>query len=133
MRTYDDRCSAKYSGIRTGEAVSMIRRAKVLDVGEHPCLYAELYSAGNDSCNDLTPEHRTMWDLHVMPKLEVTCECKCLQHSIISPCLEQHHSDWAAREGVSNNQLCDDIKPNLLIRSGLYQPGGDRVYKCWTI
>ena len=31
---------------------------------------------------------------------EVTCESKCLPHSPIAPCLEQHHSNWAAREGV---------------------------------
>src|SRR6266850_3444970 len=118
-------------GIQTGEAVLLIGRAKVLDVGEHPFLYAELYSACNDSCNDLTPEHWAMWNLHVMPKLEVTCELKCLPHSIRSPRLEQHHSNWTAREGVSNNQLCDDIKPKLLVHSGLYQADGDCVYKCW--
>jgi hypothetical protein len=44
--------------------------------------YAKLYSASNDNCNDLTLEYRAMSDLHVMPKLEVTSELKCLPHSI---------------------------------------------------
>ena len=94
-------------------------RAKVLDVVDHPYLYAELYSATNDSCNDLTPEQWVMWDLHIMPKLEATCQLKRLNHGIIAPGLEQHHSKWATREGVSNNQLRDDVKRNLHVRSGL--------------
>ncbi len=46
-----------------------------------------------------------MWDLHVVAKLEVARELKCLTHGNISPCFEHHHRNWAAGEGVSNNQL----------------------------
>jgi len=63
-------------------------------------------------------------------KLEVARELKCLTHGNISPCLEQHHRNWAAGEGVSNNQLCDDVKPNLLIRNRLDDADRDGVYEC---
>jgi hypothetical protein len=58
------------------EAVILIVRAKVLDVGEHPCLHAELHSAGNNHPDNLTEEHRPRWDLHVVAKLHVSSEFK---------------------------------------------------------
>ena len=87
-------------------------------------------SASNDSCDYLTPEHRTRWDLHIVAKLEVACEVKCLGHGNITSCLEHHHCDWAAGKGVSNNHFCDDIKPNCLIRQGQDHTVRDSVYDC---
>jgi hypothetical protein len=61
--------------------------------------YAELYSASNEGCNDLKLEHRAMWDLHVMPKLEVTCELKCLPHS----CTEGQNRVFAQQHNRSSH------------------------------
>jgi len=33
----------------------------------------------------IRPEHGTMWDLHVVAELEVTCELKCLDQGILIP------------------------------------------------
>lgn len=46
--------------------------------------------------------------LHVMPKLEIRCECQSLSHSDISPCLEKHHRDGSSGKHVSNNELRND-------------------------
>ena len=65
-----------------------------------------------------------------MAEFEVASKLKRLCHGDIAPCLEQHHRNRAAREGVSNNQLCDDVQPNLLVRYGLDHANGNNVYGC---
>ena len=77
------------------------------DIAEHPSLDRKLHSTGNDSCNNLTPEHRARRDLHVVAKLEVRSELECLHHSDVSPGLEHHHGDRPSGEGIPNDQLCD--------------------------
>jgi len=44
-----------------------------------------------------------------MAEFEVAGKLKRLRHGDIAPRLEQHHRNRAAREGVSNDQLCDDV------------------------
>ena len=84
-------------------------RAKVLNVREHPSLNSYLHSSGNDRPHDLTPEHWTMWDLHVMAEFHVAGKLECLYQGDISPRFKQHHRNRAAREGVSDDQLCEDV------------------------
>jgi hypothetical protein len=91
------------------EAIFLISIAKALDLGKHPRLHTKLHSASNDGGNDLTEEHWAMWDLHVVGKLQVDNERNRLCHGNITPCLEQHHRNRAARKGVSNNQLRNDV------------------------
>ena len=50
-----------------------------------------------------------MWDLHVMAEFEVTGKLKCLRQGDIAPGFEQHHSNRAAGEDVSNDQLREDV------------------------
>jgi hypothetical protein len=103
-------------------------RAKVLNVGEHPCLHAELYSASNNHRDNLTEEHRPRWDLHVVAKLQVAGESKSPIHGIITACLEHHHRNRTARKGVSNNQLGDHVKPNLPVRGGYHDTNRDNEH-----
>ena len=69
----------------------------------------ELHSVSNDRRDDLTPEHRTMWDLHVIAEFEGAGKLNCLRHGVSSPGFEQHRSNRAAGEDVSNDQLREDI------------------------
>ena len=84
--THDDRSRTEYCDLWTKEAVSLTGRAKVLDVREHPSLYSELHSASDDRRDELTPEHRTMWDLHIMTEFEGAGTFKCLHHGNSAPC-----------------------------------------------
>jgi hypothetical protein len=128
--TYDDGCGAEHGGRWTNEAICLSGRTKIRNAREHPCLHTELDRASNYSRDDLAPEHRAMWDFHVVPKLEVACELKRLGHGNISPGLEQHHRNWAAREDVSDNQFCNDVQPNLLVSDGLDHADRDSVQEC---
>jgi len=44
-----------------------------------------------------------------MAELEIAGKLKRLRHGDIAPRLEQHHRNRAAGEGVSDDQLCDDV------------------------
>ena len=92
--------------------------ANALNIGEHPCLHAKLHGASNNGGDNLTQEHRAMWDLHVVGKLEVSREHNRPVHGNITPCLEHHHRNRATRKGVSDDQLRNDVRPKLLARSG---------------
>lgn len=129
MTTDDNGCRTEHDGRWTSEAVSLMGGAEVLDVGEHPPLYAELHCSANDSRYDLTPEYRTRWDLHIVAQLEVIRETKCLGHGNIGPRLEHHHRNRATGEDISDNQLRKDVKPNVLICNGLDYADRDRIYE----
>lgn len=126
-KTYDNRCGTKHGGRRANKAIFLIGRAQVFNVGEHPRLHTELHRAGNDSGDDLTEEHRARCNLHVVAELKVTRELKRLHHGDITPCLEHHHRNRTARKGISDDQLRDDVEPNLLVRDGLNHTDGDRI------
>jgi len=79
------------------EIVCLIRCTHAGDVREHPGLDAQLYCAGNDSAENLSPEHGTRGNFHVVTQLEVGGELKGLTHSDVPISLEQHHSDGATR------------------------------------
>ena len=55
--TPDDGSGAEDLRRRADEAVFLVWAANIVDVGEHPCLYAELDCAGDDSRDDLAEEH----------------------------------------------------------------------------
>ena len=93
-------------------------------------MHAELHGASNDGGDNLTEEHRAMWDLHVVGKLQVAHEHNRLFHGIMTPCLKQHHRNRAARKGVTNNQLRDDVQPNLLGRSGRDHTQRESTHEC---
>ena len=92
------------------EAIWLIRGAHALNVREHPCLNTELDSAGDDSSDDLRPEHGARWDLHVVTELEVGSELQRLGHRDVSPGLEHHHGDGASRERIADDQLRYDAE-----------------------
>ena len=48
-----------------------IRQGSAAAEVDLPVLYAELHGAGDDGRDDLAPEHRSWWDLHIMTELEV--------------------------------------------------------------
>ena len=100
------------------EAIYLISIAKALNIGEHPCLHTELHGRSNNCGDDLAEEHRAMWDLHVVGKLQVHHEDNRLIHRNITPCLEQHQRNWAARKGVSDDQFRDEVQPYYLASSG---------------
>jgi hypothetical protein len=92
-------------------------------------LHAELHGASNDGSGDLTEEHRAMRDLHVVGQLEIARKLQRLRHGNIAPCLEHHHRNRTARKGVSDDQLRDDIEPNLLVRNRLDHTDRDGVHE----
>jgi hypothetical protein len=89
----------------------LIGIAKALNIGEHPCLHTKLHGASNNGSDNLTEEHRAMCDLHVVGKFEVPYERNRLSHGNITPCLKQHHRNWAARKSISDDKLRDDVQP----------------------
>jgi hypothetical protein len=115
MGTDNDGCGAGCYCLGTGEVVLLIRAAQILNVREHPFLHTELYGARNDGTNDQAEEHRAMWNLHVVADFQEAGECQCLIHGVVAPGLEHHHRDWAVRQGISNDELRDHIKPNDII------------------
>jgi hypothetical protein len=108
----------------------LIDIAKALNIREHPCLHAKLHGTSNDGGDNLTEEHRAMRDLHVVGKLEVSNERNCLYHGNKTPCLEQHHRNRAARKGVSDDQLRDDVQPKILARSGCDHAQRESIHEC---
>lgn len=69
--TPDDGCGTEYLCAGADEAVDLVGRAHVSDVGEHPSLNTELDGTSNDGGDDLTPEHGTRGKLHVVTELEI--------------------------------------------------------------
>lgn len=58
---------------------------------------------------DLSHEHRSGWDLHVVPELEVLQKCQGLCHADVSIYLEAHVRDRPAWIQVPHEILCDDV------------------------
>ena len=114
----------------TNKAIFLIGVANALNIREHPCLHPELYGATNDGGDNLTEEHWAMWNLHVVSKLEQAGEHNRLIYGIITPGLEQHHRNQAARKGVSDDQLSDDVPCNCLARSGPDHTQRERIHEC---
>jgi len=70
----DNRCSSEDLGGRADETVGLVGGTHIFDIGEHPSLNTKLSSTGEYGCNNLTPEHGTWGNLHVMTELEVRSE-----------------------------------------------------------
>jgi hypothetical protein len=85
------------------KAIFLIGIAKALNIREYPRLHTKLHGTSNNGGDNLTEEHRAMCDLHVVGKLQVAHKHNRLAHGSRTPCLEQHHRNWAARKGVSND------------------------------
>jgi hypothetical protein len=126
---YNDGLGTKHGGRRANEAVWLGMATHILNVREHPCLHAELHSSGYDGRNDLADKHRTVRDLHVMTKFEATNELQRLKHSDVTPRLEHHHPKWVTRQNISNDELRDDVKPNLVVCDSLNHSNRDNVHE----
>ncbi len=125
--THDDRRGPKHLRRRANEAILLMRHADVFNVREHPCLHTELRRPREHRRDHLAPEHRARRDLHVVAEFEVRDELDGLEHGDVSPRLEQHHRDGSAREHVPDDELGDDVEPNLLVRDSLDHAYGDHV------
>jgi hypothetical protein len=66
-------------------------------------------------------------NLHVVTKLEVRSERKCLRHRDITPSLEHHHSDRPARKSVADHELGNDVQTDLIVGDSLYHTDGDDI------
>ena len=53
---------------------------------------------------------------HVVPEFEVRAKLQGLRHGDVTPCLKHHHSNWASRESITNDQFCDDTGRNVGMR-----------------
>jgi len=125
----DDRGGSEHLSGRADESVLLFRMAHSFDVGEHPSLNTELNGTSNDSRYDLTPEHGTRRNLHVVAKFEVTGESKRLSHGNVTPGLEHHHCDGMSGESITDDQFGDDVQADLLIGDGLDHANGDDVHE----
>ena len=110
--------------------VRLIYRTHALDVGKHPRLDAELHSTSNDCSSDLSPEHRARGHFHVVAELEIRCELERLEHRDVSPRLEHHHGHRTPWERVSDDELGDDVKADLLVSDSLDDTDGDDIDEC---
>ena len=122
LRPYDtpnDARRPKHLRARANKPVRLVLLAYPFDVREHPRLHAELHRACDDRCDCLRAKHRPRRDLHIVSELEVRRELQRLRHGGVTPGLEQHHSDRTAREGVPDDELSDDVQPDLLVRDRL--------------
>lgn len=125
--TPDDGCSAEDLRRGTDKPVWLVSVAHAVDIREHPRLHAELDGTSDNRRRHLRPEHGPRRDLHVVTELEVGCELQSLGHGDVAPGLEHHHGDGLAGEGVADDELCDDVEADLLVRDGLDHADGDDV------
>jgi len=123
----DDGGSPEDLGTRAGELVLLRVGAHTLNVAEHPGLNGELDSTSEGGADDLTEEHGTGRDLHIVTELEVRRKGESLSHSNVSPGLEHHHRDRTTRESVPDDELGDDVQPDLLVRDSLNHADGDHI------
>lgn len=127
--TPDDGSRSKDFSRGANEVIMLVRVAHVINIREHPGLHTKLYCASQDGCDDLAKEHRALRNLHVVTQFKIGSELKSLSHGDISPGFEQHHCYWATGKSITNDELGDDIQPNLLIGNGLNHPNRNHVYK----
>jgi hypothetical protein len=123
----DDARRAEDGRARADEVVLLVAVAHVFDVGEHPSLHAELDGARDGGRDHLAPEHWAGRDFHVVSELEVAREGERLRHGDVAPGLEHHHCDRPAGKRVSDDQLCDNVKADLLVRDRLDDADRDDV------
>lgn len=125
--TPDDTGSTEYFCRWANESVLLSWITHVGNVGEHPRLDTELDGASNNSGDDLGPEHSPRRNLHVVAKLEIGGKGQGLGHCDVSPSLEHHHGDGAAREGITDDELSDDVETDLLVSNGLDHADRDNI------
>jgi len=114
--TPDDRRSAEHRGAQANKAIIRITIADILDMREHPSLYAQLRRKCDDRSDNLSPEHRSRRNLHIMTELEVGSERERLVHGDVAPRLEHHHRNRAPRKGITNDEFRNDIQTDLLTK-----------------
>jgi len=69
--TPDNTGGTKYFGGRTDEAIRLVGVTHIRDVAEHPGLDTKLDGSGKHGGDDLTPEHSSRGDFHVVAELKV--------------------------------------------------------------
>ena len=68
-----------------------------------------------------------------MTELEVRSKLQGLSHGVVAPGLEHHHGDWLSGESVTDDQLSENIKAQLLVGDSLDHANGYYVHECCTI
>ena len=64
-----------------------------------------------------------------MAKLEIRGELQSLSHRDVAPGLEHHHSDRMPGESVANDELGNNVEPDLLVGDSLNDADGDDVHE----
>ena len=72
---------------------------------------------------------RDVRNLHVVAKLEIRGELQSLSHRDVTPSLEHHHRDRMTRESVANDELGNNVEPDLLVGDSLDDADGDDVHE----
>ena len=50
-----------------------------------------------------------------------------LRHGNVTPSLKHHHREGAPWEGISNDQLSNDVETDLLVRDSLNHSDGNNI------
>ena len=89
--------------------------ANTVDVGESPTLDDDDDEAGDRGGSNLSEEHDSGWDLHIVTKLHVAREVKGLFRHDSAIDLEYHDGDGPSGNHVASDELGEDIKSQLLV------------------
>ena len=116
----DDRCVEECSGVRADQTSRGIRCANALNVADEEVVGRNLNDRKPEDSDELSAEHGTGWDFHVMAKFHVrrVRESVVLHHVTVT--LKHHHCKWSSWLHITDNELGDNIETRSI--------GGDGVY-----
>lgn len=123
--TPDDGGVVESTGAGAGQTLGLIGRADLVNVAEEEVVRADLNNGQPDDGKSLSLEHAARRNLHVVANLHVrnVVETVIAQH--VTPRLEQHHGNRAARKHVTEDHLSDNVETGLLVGNGLYHTNGN--------
>ncbi len=93
---------------------------------EHPILHADDDEYRYDSCDELRVEHRARRDFHVVANLHVAKEGRRLVDENERKRLEDHHGHRLSGKHIPNDEFCEQLNCNRLVRDGLDNADGTK-------
>ena len=100
---------------RADEPILLPGSANILNVCEDPALNADSDKARDCGGDDLSEEHDSGWDLHVMTKFQVSREVEGLFRHDGAVNLEDHNGDGLPGNDVAGDELGENVESQLLV------------------
>lgn len=123
--TPDERGSRKGRNLRARKVTLCKWRTNIINIREHPILNGGDNKSSKDRRKDLSHEHCTRWDLHIMADLQIARERDTLCHGNKRESLEKHNGNRAVREQITSDDLREDVDRNKLVRHRTNDANGD--------